>query len=155
MRATTSLANITVGVIAAGVFVAHLIATHMFVPATEAVHPLTVESSHVRKADRLPLFQPGGPSFTTTAFVTPRGAPGDNTTVVAKNVVMHPIGPARPFDNSGLDARAVRVVVIRPASRPAGDWNHEGQQRRIADRLVAVKRDVNENTLRAAAKNSQ
>jgi hypothetical protein len=158
MRATPSLANTIVGVIAASVFVARLIATHMFVPTTEAAGPLTVESSHAHKADRLLLFQPVGPSVTTTAPVRPRDASGVNTTVVAKNVVVHPMNAAaKSFDNTGLarDARTVSVVVIRPEGLPAGDWNHNSQRPRFADRRVAAKRDGSENTVRAAPKHSQ
>lgn len=131
MRATPSLANIIVGVIAAGVFVARLVATHIFVPAIEPpARPLTAGTSHPHKADRLPLFQPGGPSVTTTAAVRPRGAADSgNTTVFAKNVVIYPIYAAQLFDNTALarDARPVRVVVIKPAGRPARDRNREGQ----------------------------
>lgn len=136
MRAMPSLANIIVGVIAAGVFVARLVATHM--PAIEPpqVAPLTAESSHAHKADRLPLFQPTGPSVMTTAPVRLRGAAGsDNTSVVAKNVVIHPVYAAQSFGNVGLarDARPVSVVV-KPAAPP-------GQQRRLANRRVAVRQD--------------
>jgi hypothetical protein len=157
MRATPSLANIIVGVIAAGVFVARLITMHMHVPATEAVRSLAVESSHGHKADRLRLFQPAGPSVTTTAPVSLRNAAGNKLTIAAKNVVMHPVDAAKSFDNTGLvrDGRTVSVVVIRPAGRPAGEWNHEDQQRRVADHRVAVKRDWSENTAPAASKNSQ
>jgi hypothetical protein len=159
MRATPLLANIIVGVIAAGVFVARLVATQMYVPATEPVAPVTAsESGHGHKADRLTLFQPPGPSVATAVPVRLRGAAGsDNTTVVAKNVIIHPIDAARSFDNTGLvrDARPVSVVVIKPAGGQAGDWNHEGQQRRFPDRRVAAKRDWREDTTRAAPKNSQ
>jgi hypothetical protein len=155
MRATPSLANSIVGVIAAGVFVARLIATHMVAPAT--VGPLTVESSHAHKADRSTLFQPAGPSVTTTTPVRPRDAAGDNTTVVAKNVVMHPMHAAKSLDNTGRgrDATAVRVVVIRPEGRPAGDWSHNWHQRNIADRRIVARRDGSENTAHAAPKYSQ
>jgi hypothetical protein len=158
MRATPSLANSIVGVIAAAVFVARLITTHMFAPTTEAVGPSTVESSHAHKADRSPLFQPAGPSVTTTAPVRPRGAAGGNTTVVAKNVVMHPMhAAAKSLDDTGRarDATAVRVVVIKPDVRPAGDWSRNGQTHRVADRRVAARRDGSENTGRAAPKYSQ
>jgi hypothetical protein len=141
MRATPSLANIIVGVIAAGIFVVRLVATHMFMPVTEPpLGPLTAESSHAHKADRLPLFQPAGPSVTTTAPVALRvAADSGNMTVVAKNVVIHPMHAAKSSANTGLarDARPVSVVVIRPP----GDRNHGGRQRRIADRGVAVRRD--------------
>jgi hypothetical protein len=158
MRATPSLANIIVGVIAAGVFVARLVATHIFVPAIEPVGALTVESNHAHKADRLQLFQPASPSVASTAPVRLRGAAGSNNiTVVAKNVVIHPRDAAKPFDNTGLgrDARPVSVVVIKPVGRPAGDWNHQGQQRRVADRRVVVRRDWSEKAAGAAPRNSQ
>jgi hypothetical protein len=158
MRATPSLANTIVGVIAASVFVARLIATHVFAPATEVMAPLAAESSHAHKADRSPLFQPAGPSVTTTAPVSPRGAAGGNTTVVAKNVVVHPMHAAeKSFDNPGRahDAMAVRVVVIKPDGRPASDWSHNGQQRRVVDRRVAARRDGSESTAHAAPKYSQ
>jgi hypothetical protein len=157
MRATPSLANIIVGVIAAGVFVARLLATHAHVPTIEAVRPLAVESSHGHKADRLPLFQPVGPTVTTTVPVSLRSAAGNKLTIAAKNVVMHPVDAAKSFDNTGLayDGRAVTVVVIRPAGRPAGDWNHDDQQRRVTDRRVAVKKDWSENTAHAASKNTR
>lgn len=94
MPATPSLVNVILGVIAAGIFVARLFATHIFMPPTE---PATMdsyrweESGHSHKADRTPLFHAADRSVITTTPIKPRGVGGsDNTTVVAKNVVVHP-----------------------------------------------------------------
>jgi hypothetical protein len=144
MPATPSLLNVILGAIAASIFVVRLLATYIFMPPTEPATTVSYrweKSGHSHKADRMPLFRAAGRSVTTTTPIKLRGGAGsDNTTVVAKNVVIHPTQAAWPLDDSALaqEARPVGVVVIKPADRRADHQNRDRPGHHVARRGLAL-----------------